>query len=167
MQTTLLGLTGCVPDALVSPEPALPFQDGNVSLHWSRSHTDGLAVATCLAEQDGRIGIDVEQIVPRAPAFWREIAGAGERNRYGDTVDERTATAIWCAKEATVKALGTGLSLPLAEIEVVALSPTSCQVHLHGKAADAAQDVGVQATLAVTFSLDANTLTAIAVAPRI
>ena len=64
-----------------------------------------------------------------------ELEYAGERSRPG-----RHLAARFCAKEAAVKALGTG-PLGLREVEVVAATPP--RLELSGAAAAAARERGV------------------------
>lgn len=52
----------------------------------------------------------------------------------------QSLAGIWAAKEAVLKALGLGLSLPLKEIEITHTAAGQPQVALHGNAAAAAQN---------------------------
>ena len=46
---------------------------------------------------------------------------------------------LWCAKEAALKALGTGLALSLTDIEILHRASGQPYYRLHGKALEAAQ----------------------------
>lgn len=64
--------------------------------------------------------------------------------READHIRSRGAQAaesmagIWAAKEAVLKALGTGIAFPLQEIEIVHTDLGQPAVLLHGRAAEAA-----------------------------
>jgi holo-[acyl-carrier protein] synthase len=73
-----------------------------------------------------------------------ELAYARERHRPG-----RHLAARFAAKEAAVKALGLR-RFGLREIEVVAGEPPS--LRLHGRAADAARERGVELAVSLTHS---------------
>lgn len=51
----------------------------------------------------------------------------------------QSLAGIWAAKEAVLKALGMGLSLPLRDIEIIHTEAGQPHIHLTGKALDAAQ----------------------------
>jgi acyl transferase domain-containing protein/phosphopantetheinyl transferase (holo-ACP synthase) len=90
----------------VSNEPSgRPVVDG---VHVSVAHKDDRAVAIVDAHVD--VGIDLERIEPRTPAFLAiaftpaELALAAGRNEE--------YARLWAAKEAVAKALGTGMTDP-------------------------------------------------------
>jgi hypothetical protein len=80
----------------------------------SLAHKPELAVAVVSA--DGAVGIDVEQIVPRAPGVEKAALAPAELNLLdriaGDDPDLRAVwfTRLWAAKEAAAKAERTGLA---------------------------------------------------------
>ncbi len=102
-------------------KPALTGQRGAVALSFNLSHAGALAV--CAVSRNRNLGIDVEEIRKELPG--EEIAG-----RYFSP-QERSALmslplgnrsngffACWTAKEAYVKALGTGLHAALDSFTV-------------------------------------------------
>ena len=50
----------------------------------------------------------------------------------------QSLAGIWAAKEAVLKALGTGIAFPLREVEIDHTEAGQPVVRLHGKAAEAA-----------------------------
>ncbi|MEX2628708.1 MAG: 4'-phosphopantetheinyl transferase superfamily protein [Tistlia sp.] len=121
LRATLSGLTGRAPqdwrfavDDYGKPEAIL--LPGEPPLRANLSHTRGLAAVAVTLERD--LGVDVEwlerggstlEIADRffAPAECRQLA-AVPRERV-----EATFLAFWTLKEAYIKAVGQGLSLPL------------------------------------------------------
>jgi phosphopantetheinyl transferase (holo-ACP synthase) len=108
----------------VSNEPSgRPIVDG---VHVSVAHKDDRAVAIVDAQVD--VGIDLERIEPRTPAFLaiaftpaELVLAAGRKSGEGParSAAEGGAKAIdaeyarlWAAKEAVAKALGTGMTDP-------------------------------------------------------
>ena len=87
----------------------------------SLAHAAGVAVAALAPCAGERIGIDLEPVFERDESFEgvafsrREIAALraiGREERAG------AATAAWVLKECLLKAIGTGLRVPLTQIEV-------------------------------------------------
>ena len=101
------------PIAFVSGVPA--------PVHFSVSHSGGhglLAVA-----REGRIGVDVEERVPRRDidALMAAVLTPDERSELAARSGPHRAAAfltLWTIKEALLKALGTGLRLDVAGFEV-------------------------------------------------
>jgi holo-[acyl-carrier protein] synthase len=116
------------------------------------------------------VGIDLieierlERALERRPRLERrlfreaESAYARRHRRPG-----RHLAARFAAKEAALKALGAPGQLGLADIEVVAGTPPS--LTLHGRAAEAAERLGVELRVSLTHSREAAAAVAIAV-PR-
>ena len=78
----------------------------------SISHSAGWAVAC--ASSRGEIGLDIERVEPRHPAFIEEAFPGGELHDWGRALglaedDPRTVTLAWCCKEALLKIAGVGL----------------------------------------------------------
>ena len=128
LRAILCGRLGCANEALSfgeegrgKPVALLSGNPAPVTFSVSHSGIHGLiAVATA-----GRLGVDVEERVPRrdldalmaavlTPAERAEIEAAGGGERIGRFY------GLWTIKEALVKALGTGLRLDLAGLEVPA-----------------------------------------------
>jgi 4'-phosphopantetheinyl transferase EntD/NAD(P)-dependent dehydrogenase (short-subunit alcohol dehydrogenase family) len=108
-------------DPLGRPQVDLP-QDVRISI----THRSGEALA--VATSGGWPGIDVERIEPRAPAFAETWFTPVERLLAGN--DPFRQTLIWAAKEAVLKALGTGLRLAASEVEITDIAPGRLSVRL-------------------------------------
>jgi 4'-phosphopantetheinyl transferase len=111
--------------------PAVQSEHG-VEVAVSLTHADGggLAVAGCGA---GRIGLDAETITLRSPAFARAWLTPREQER--DATSALAVTRAWCAKEAVLKALGTGLRIHPRAVEVTEVVGRRLHISLHGDAA--------------------------------
>jgi phosphopantetheinyl transferase (holo-ACP synthase) len=81
------------------------------------SHADGSS------EHSGGIGIDVETVEPRSPAFERTVLTPAERSLATAVDDERDAwlTRLWAVKEAAAKATGLGLQGRPKDFEIDAV----------------------------------------------
>jgi 4'-phosphopantetheinyl transferase len=110
-----------------------PILSPDIGLHLSISHTDGVGVAILSSTP---IGVDAEPITARTPAFFAEWFTAQERMLL--TQDPMRITLAWCAKEATMKALGRGMALHPRHIEVTAIGPHTVEVQLHAQAREEA-----------------------------
>ena len=128
LRAILCGRLGCANEVLSfgeeghgKPVALLSGNPAPVSFSVSHSGIHGL-IAVAMA---GRLGVDVEERVPRrdfgalmaavlTPDERAEIEAAGESERIGRFY------GLWTIKEALVKALGTGLQLELAGFEVPA-----------------------------------------------
>ncbi len=96
--------------------PRLPTIQNHSGMSFSLSHTRTLV--GCAVSFDGCIGVDIETIGRiQDPLRLARANFASEEVHHIEAVsgkarDERF-TAIWCLKEAYVKAIGLGLSIPL------------------------------------------------------
>jgi phosphopantetheinyl transferase/NAD(P)-dependent dehydrogenase (short-subunit alcohol dehydrogenase family)/acyl carrier protein len=104
----------------------------------SLSHSNGRAVAIVCSE--GAIGVDLEAIEERSPAFVAEWFSAKEQAFVGDS--PRLQTLAWSAKEAILKALGQGMALNPREIQLVDIQEEVLHVELSGKVARAHAEMG-------------------------
>ena len=134
----LMALTGVSPDrirvpSLPSGEP-VALVDGKPGPQVSISHSGGRAVA--LASTEARVGIDLEQVVERHPAFVEDWFSEEERRSLGS--DAEGITAGWACKEAVLKALGAGMALNPRDIEVLALAEGQVSLRLSGGVAQRA-----------------------------
>ncbi len=88
----------------------------------SITHGHGLAIAAVHPEATG-LGVDLERVEARSNAWAEDHLTSDERGmvaHHGPDPDT-VATLIWTLKEAASKALGTGLSIPSKELEVIEL----------------------------------------------
>jgi NAD(P)-dependent dehydrogenase (short-subunit alcohol dehydrogenase family)/phosphopantetheinyl transferase len=109
-----------------SGEPWVEGADVRVSI----SHVEGRAVA--LATYAPGVGVDVEDVVAREPAFLRTWFTAGEQARLRS---DRDVTCAWAVKEAVLKALGVGMRLSPRDVEVWRITPRAVDVRAHGEVA--------------------------------
>ena len=105
------------------------FCDGApLAVALSISHSDGWASAA-VQHGTGSLGCDLERIEGRSSAFLEDYLTPGERAfvaKGHETERPLRATLVWSAKEAVMKALGEGLRLAPASVEVVpAIHPVS------------------------------------------
>ena len=91
------------------------------ALHFNLAHSDALALFALTGI--GAVGIDVEPIRPECPAeqIARHFFSDGEIDHLGRLAPQERAGAFfrcWARKEAFIKAIGLGLSLPLDQFDV-------------------------------------------------
>lgn len=106
-------------------EPILQAEGGN-NLTISISHRGEYAAAAISLTSD-LIGIDVEKIEPR-PQGWAQEYFAKEELIASD---DAYLTELWAKKEAVLKLLGLGLTVPLTQIKII-----NNEVRFFGKALD-------------------------------
>jgi 4'-phosphopantetheinyl transferase len=96
------------------------FRDGApLDVTLSISHSAGWAAAA-VQPGEGWLGCDLERIEERSHVFVLDYFTPGEQAvAEGGSDGGRRATLVWSAKEAVMKALGEGLRLPPATVEVV------------------------------------------------
>ena len=107
----------------------------------------------------GGVGIDLLEIgrlegaLRRHPRLAERVFSAGELDyARARARPARHLAARFAAKEAVVKALGLVGAFGLREIEIVAGEPPA--VRLHGRAARAAEESGVEVRVSLTHSRD-------------
>ena len=106
----------------VRPAPGgapVAFRDGaRLDVRLSISHSAGWGAAA-VQREEGRLGCDLERIEERSRAFVQDYFTPAEQAfAAGGPDGSRRATLVWSAKEAVMKALGEGLRLPPAAVEV-------------------------------------------------
>jgi 4'-phosphopantetheinyl transferase len=102
------------------------------SLHFNVSHTNGLAVLAFVLNRE--IGVDVEKIRPQSDAkkLAERFFSDYERRALRDLTEDNLNAAFfrcWTRKEAYIKAVGEGLSMPLSQFDV-SLEPNPDQALL-------------------------------------
>jgi holo-[acyl-carrier protein] synthase len=120
-----------------------------------------------------QMGVDIVQVerirrvIKRSPAFVKRVFTQGERDYCdGATAPEYHYATRFAAKEAVVKALGTGFSngIKPCDVEVTLTSKGRPVVKLHGAAARRARELGV---LELPISLSYTHIEAVACAMAI
>lgn len=86
-----------------------------VAISLSISHSGPLAFCGTAAAPTA-LGVDVERVRPRRPAFARTWFTEAEQAAAG--ADPERVTAVWAAKEAALKAVRTGLRADTRSVEV-------------------------------------------------
>jgi 4'-phosphopantetheinyl transferase len=124
LRRTLAGYVGLEPARLRyrSSATGKPELVGADVPAFSSSHADGLAIVAVTIE--GEVGVDVERLrpVPDALDVARSFFTAGEQERLRSLPASQRSAAfllLWTAKEACVKLLGRGLSMPLDDFEIL------------------------------------------------
>lgn len=102
-------------------KPALTDPD-HVWLQFNLSHSGDLALIAIA--RDHPVGIDVEKMIPPEdfPRLVEQFFSANENAAFRALPESKRAAAFfagWTRKEAYVKALGTGVSLPLDQFDVM------------------------------------------------
>ncbi|HWQ04000.1 MAG TPA: 4'-phosphopantetheinyl transferase superfamily protein [Longilinea sp.] len=85
----------------------------------SISHRGGQAVCAWSSNAHIGLGIDLEIIEPRTNAFIQDYLTDAEQILAAGRQREGDAVLIWSAKEAMLKAMGTGLRLDTRSVEVM------------------------------------------------
>lgn len=99
-----------------------PFLAGNPNLKFNLSHTDGAAAVAI--SRDYEVGVDLERVrqdidvLGLADRFFSPDE-AGWIRTHSAAERARAFYLCWTAKEAYVKACGTGLSMPLARFSLI------------------------------------------------
>lgn len=104
-------------------KPTLALPETTPSIQFNISHSKGLALLA--VRWGGKVGVDVETLHPvqrMAPIFNR-FASAAEKAAFAaapsrENDSGQLLTAWWVEKEAFVKAVGRGLSLPFARFSI-------------------------------------------------
>lgn len=101
--------------------PALHTEHHKSSLHFNLSHSHQMALIAVVL--DGCVGIDIERV--HTDFDHQRIAtqffSLAEQEQLRDVAPDERARAFfmcWTRKEAYIKALGMGLSIPLAQFDV-------------------------------------------------
>jgi phosphopantetheinyl transferase (holo-ACP synthase) len=115
---------------VVPSEDAGPVVDASAAVEWgieapriSISHKAGRALAMAAdAALYAGVGVDLEAVAPRTPAFLETAFSAAERALIAAVPEgparDLQVTRMWCAKEAVGKSFGVGLSSALDRFEV-------------------------------------------------
>ena len=108
-----------LPSAGGGPSPSLLVPREAPALSLSLSHAAGMGMAV-VGVGAGRLGCDVEAIVPRSDDFVSDYFSDREEEwirAHPERVALR-ANLVWSAKESALKALGTGLRVDTRSVEV-------------------------------------------------
>lgn len=104
-------------------KPILALSEKSPTLQFNLSHSKGLALLA--VRWGGEVGVDVETFQPaqRMTPIFNRFASALEKAAFAAALEKgndsgRLLTAWWVGKEAFVKAVGRGLSLPFARFSI-------------------------------------------------
>ena len=105
-------------------EQGKPYFPNHPEYHFNISHSGRFALC---ALDERPVGADIEHIRPHHPKLAERICSSQELDWLKEQPDKISALCqLWTCKEALVKYLGTGLTVPLRTIRVP-LSPASNQ----------------------------------------
>jgi 4'-phosphopantetheinyl transferase len=93
---------------------------GDTTVHFNLSHSADLVVVAIASSE---VGVDVETLrpVPRAERLAARFFAESERRWLVDLPSEeleRSFLRVWTCKEAYLKAIGSGIGVPLSRVEV-------------------------------------------------
>ena len=94
--------------------------------YWSLSHKNDFVVGVV---SNQKVGIDIEEIIPRSPGLHRKVAYPEEWDLIGG-LNQQNFYRIWTAKEATVKALGHGIE-DLLQCTIVDIKESQTLLHYY------------------------------------
>jgi phosphopantetheine--protein transferase-like protein len=106
--------------------PLVSVTGGIAGVFISISHTDGIALALASFLDDGKPGVDAEQIQSRDADFADRFLTADELsylNSFAARSRDAELTRLWTAKEAVYKSLGGKFELISFQIDVSSLTP--------------------------------------------
>lgn len=129
LRSILAGRLETTPEAIVisrrcercgDPAHGKPQVPGS-AISFSLSHSQSVAVVAVAS--DARVGVDIEAVRPRArlDALAARVLGSEEHADWLDVepgVQLRAFLERWTAKEAYLKAIGAGISVPLRDVPV-------------------------------------------------
>jgi 4'-phosphopantetheinyl transferase len=94
-----------------------PYLQHHPDFHFNISHTRS---AVAVASSDGEIGVDIERISAANIKISEQFFAPAERDFVLQSADkDRAFYQIWTIKEAYIKQLGKGLSVPLTSFNVL------------------------------------------------
>ncbi|RAL09957.1 trifunctional fatty acid synthase subunit FAS2 [Aspergillus homomorphus CBS 101889] len=146
--------------------PAAPPKASGKGTESTRTMIESLAQAN--ASEDSKVGVDVENIesfnIDNETFIERNFTASEQEYCLKAPSPRASFAGRWSAKEAVFKSLGVsskGAGSPLKDIEIAADSTGAPVVHLHGVAAEAAEQAGVKQ---VNVSISHSDTQAVAVA---
>lgn len=101
-------------------KPGLPAESNQKGINFNISHSRSLAL--CAVGVQAAVGVDVEYVrgVMRPEKILERFFSPGEREYYHsspDTTKDRSFMSLWTIKEAYSKAVGTGFSSGLKDLD--------------------------------------------------
>ena len=128
-------------------------------LYFNISHTSDLVV--CAVASTPEIGVDIEDRIPDEYLKLAEMNFAEEEQEWlhaatRESESHRRFLAIWTLKEAYMKAVGTGMSMPLTSFSIIPTHPNGAELRQfpkddphHGKWVFSRFELGAGVPLAV------------------
>lgn len=113
-------------------EMGKPYLTENPGIHYNLSHADGIAVCFIAGNE---CGADCEKVRPYRPNVVKRAFSESEKKMLEETAENERDLMffrLWTLKESYVKAIGTGISYPLAEVSFsfdgdnISCSKTDC-----------------------------------------
>jgi 4'-phosphopantetheinyl transferase len=142
-QDGTLALRGCCEVRPLPGGAPRAFRDGApLAVALSISHSEGWAAAA-VCRGTGRLGCDIERIGARSSAFLADYLRPSERAFVAEGHESEhplRATLLWSAKEAVMKALGEGLRLAPASVEIIPVRPAPSDAEWRGFSVSAPLD---------------------------
>lgn len=137
-------------------------EEGRLEMSLSISHRDDHAFCALGSSLSPIIGVDMERIEPRDPAFVQDFFTADEAERVWacpSPVRDTLVTVLWSAKEATLKALHHGLRVDTRRVEIhhiAGIEPQQTKsMDISWPASEAWHKVEIHCALAGAAHLDA------------
>jgi 4'-phosphopantetheinyl transferase len=112
-------------------KPSLSFSKNTINLQFNLSHSNKLGMFAFT--KDNSVGVDIEEMRELSNLEdMTEICMSEFEKRWFSKLPPETRNEnffkVWTAKEAFLKAIGTGLSLPMTEVEFNLLSLDDLQL---------------------------------------
>lgn len=117
----------------------------------SLSHTGAYAFAAFYRRVGGRIGIDIEEISPRAGRLKDAFLNRMD-SLIMDSSDPSYYTTLWSVKESVSKAVGTGLGIGFRRLVCRGSEPGVCRVETESLFVEAEYSVYDGCVVAAAFS---------------
>jgi 4'-phosphopantetheinyl transferase len=119
-------------------KPLLAGSLAHTGLHFNLTHSEGIALyaVTC----DRQIGIDVERIrpLPKVERLAERCLSPQEQSCLtASSCPEEIFFTYWTCKEAYLKAIGSGLTQPMHQIEIALTAATAQLLRVEGNPAEA------------------------------
>lgn len=138
-----------------------PFLPAHPKLQFNLSHSGDVAVIACTSETPVGVDVEVMRAMPDALDLARQHAPADEVTALQSRRDDDRLSAfflMWTRREACLKALGVGFSMPLKHFAVgVGAEMTMVEVELEHRRATLEVASLIFGTMAISVAVDVAT----------